>query len=89
MSGKLCVGSTLKQGNTYLINESKAFCEGVAHRTAGDALEKPVTDNPHVAGSSASIAWIDGWDIADGKAGSAVDPSQAPCCAIPETVVPA
>jgi len=88
MSGSFCMGSTLKQKNQYRIRESRAFCEGVAHRTSGTAIAKPVTDNPHPAGSSASIAWIDGWDIADGKAGSAVDPIQAPCCAVPVTLVP-
>lgn len=80
MAGKLCDGVTTHVQKTIV--NSRAFCEGLAHRSSDTAANAPVTDNPHAAASDAGVAWIAGWDLADGAAGGPVDPADAPCCAV-------
>ena len=63
MAGKMCTGAVTN--NSYLPKESKAFSEGVHYRAGGTLAGRPVTDNPHVATTSAGVAWIAGWTVAD------------------------
>lgn len=81
MAGQMCAGSTQPIKNGELRN-SKAFCEGMAYRASDTALNAPVTDNPHVANSDASVSWIDGWTVADDAAGSTISAADAGCCAM-------
>ena len=86
MPGKLCTGATTN--NSYLPRESKAFSEGLYYRAGGTLLGRPVTDNPHVATSSAGVAWIAGWTVSDAVApAGTITASNAPCVAIPTNVV--
>ena len=81
MPGKLCTGVSTQYG--YLPKESRAFSEGLYYRHGGTLLGRPVTDNPHVATSSAGVAWIAGWTVADDAAVGAITASNAPCVAVP------
>ena len=83
MSGQLCSGHALKNG---VPNNSKAYCEGMAHRATGTALEAPVTDNPHIAGSDAAVAWAAGWTVADDAAGGAIATADQGCCVVTGTI---
>ena len=86
MPGKLCTGAVTN--NSYLLKESKAFSEGVYYRAGGTLLGRPVTDNPHVATTSAGVAWIAGWTVADDVApAGTITASNAPCVAVPTNVV--
>lgn len=86
MPGKLCTGATTN--NAYLPEESRAFSEGIYYRAGGTLLGRPVTDNPHAATSSAGVAWIAGWTVADAVAPSGtISQSDAPCVAVPTNVV--
>ncbi len=80
MSGKACTGN--QTNNADLIVEAKSFCEGLAHRSQGTAAAFPQTDNPHGPTSDAYFTWLTGWAVANDAAGGAVDPANAPCCAI-------
>ena len=85
MSGKLCSGAVTN--NSYLPQESKAFSEGIYHRAQGTAVAYPVTDNPHAAASSAGVAWIAGWTVANDAAGGTITASDAPCVAVPTNTI--
>jgi len=86
MSGKFCTGAVTN--NSFLPREAKAFSEGVYYRASGTLLGKPVTDNPHVATSSAGVAWIAGWTVSDDVApAGTIDQADAPCVAVPTNVV--
>ena len=86
MAGKMCSGVTAQNG--YLLKETKAFSEGVYYRAGGTLLGRPVTDNPHVATSSAGVAWIAGWTVSDDVApAGTITASDAPCVAVPTNVV--
>lgn len=86
MPGKLCTGAVTN--NAYLPKETKAFSEGVYYRAGGTLLGRPVTDNPHEATSSAGVAWIAGWTVADAVApAGTIDQADAPCVAVPTNVV--
>lgn len=64
MAGKMCTGVSTDKG--FQLKESKAFCEGMAHRAKGTASNFPITDNPEDGvGSSAEAAWDAGWTVAD------------------------
>jgi hypothetical protein len=76
MTGKLCDG--VKDFNAKLINNSRAFCEGVAART----LAVPPAVNPHPADSEAGQAYVAGVSAAAANAGSPMPPDEAPCCAV-------
>ena len=85
MAGKMCTGAVTK--NSYLPKESKAYSEGIYHRAQGGAVAYPVTDNPHVATSSAGVAWIAGWDLAEAAATTTITASDAPCVAVPTNTI--
>lgn len=86
MAGKMCTGAVTN--NSYMLKETKAFSEGLYYRAGGTLLGKPVTDNPHVATTSAGVAWIAGWTVADDVApAGTITASNAPCVAIPTNVV--
>lgn len=87
MPGKMCTGAVTNQ--CYLLKETKAFSEGVYHRSSGTALAKPLTENPHVATSSAGVAWIAGWQVANNASPGAIANNSAPCVAIPSNNIPA
>lgn len=55
--------------------QAKAFCDGVAHRAAGDELTNPISDNPFDQGQEAENwrAWITGWEHANLAAPGDVD----------------
>lgn len=80
MSGKLCYGSDYNNAGAGHLRSSKSFCEGAIYRAKGTTLSRPVDDNPHVAGSEASDAWIAGWDRAEAGKGDIPDMSDS-CCA--------
>lgn len=82
MAGYLCDGGDAASIKNSNIVDSKAFCEGMLYRTGGTALERPKTDNIHVAGTSAATAWDAGWDVADGAAGGAIAAADAGCCGL-------
>lgn len=73
MPSKLCYGTN---GAGYQIIESLAYCEGRTAAAAGELIGV----NPHEANSSASAAWVNGFNswAADPAAGPGVD-----CCDIP------
>jgi len=79
MAGQLCWGVAIKSSDK---RDTKAYCEGMAYRASDTALNAPITDNPHEAGSSAAVGWDAGWDIADGAAGSTISNLEAGCCAM-------
>ncbi len=85
MSGKHCVGKVI--GNHFVPKDTKAFSEGLYYRYSGTAAQRPVTDNPHNPGDVFD-AWVNGWNLANSNAGSAVPQSDAPCVAIPAGNVP-
>ena len=86
MPGKLCRGVSTQY--VFLPKESIAFSEGVYYRAGGTLAGRPVTDNPHVATSSAGVAWIAGWTVSDDVAPSGtITASDAPCVAVPTNVV--
>ncbi len=85
MSGKLCTGN--QTNNAYLIKESRAFCEGMAHRAQGTAAAFPQTDNPHEVNSDANFAWLAGWTVTNDVAGGVINPANAPCCAVPTNTI--
>ncbi len=83
--GKPCAG--YQTGNSDLIKDSKAFCEGMAHRAKGTAAAYPQTDNPHGINSDANFAWLTGWAVANDAAGGVIAPSAAPCCGVPSITI--
>ena len=85
MPGKLCTGVSTQMG--FLPKESKAFSEGIYHRAQGGAVAYPVIDNPHVATTSAGVAWIAGWDLAEAAASSTIDQADCPCVAVPTNTI--
>ncbi len=82
---KPCTGN--QTGNSDLIKESRAFCEGVAYRAQGTAAAFPQTDNPHGPSSDAYFTWLTGWAVANDAAGGVVDPALVSCCAAPQNVI--
>ncbi len=86
MAGKNCTGAPTN--NADLIKESRAFCEGMYHRSLGPVLSFPITDNPHVATSQAGVAWDAGWTVANDITGGIIAASDAPCCAKPLNIIP-
>jgi len=81
MAGKLCQGGIRNNIGAARLSGSKSYCEGMAYRSAGTAIAKPKVDNPHMQGSEDSIAWNNGWDLADANTGGTIDRSEAGCCA--------
>lgn len=63
------------------LNNVRAYAEGAEHRLADTALNNPITDNPHVAGSEARASWDEGWN--DANSGTI-----EPCVASPNRVAP-
>jgi len=86
MAGKLCFGSTYNNAGSGHLRSSKSFCEGMGYRASGTAAAKPKTDNPHVTGSDAALAWNLGWDFATAASGGTID-STGTCCAVGGTVL--
>ena len=84
---KPCVGKS--ENNSDLMRESRAFCEGISHRAQGTAVGFPITDNPHAPLSDAGGAWSRGWTVGDDSAGGAINPKDAPCCAVPQGTISA
>lgn len=74
MPGKLCKGTDDVPNDVAL---SKAYCEGRAAARAGGTL----VDDPHPAGSPASVAWLAG--LASWDADPATNPLGRDCCADP------
>lgn len=91
MAGKFCTGAVT--GNAFNPQESKAYSEGMYHRAKGSAASYPSTDNPHESGSSAGVAWLAGWTLANtAGAGSppvAIADADAPCVAVPDGAITA
>ena len=85
MSGKLCTGDA--NNNAANFRSSRAFCEGLAFRALGTALEQPLNANPHVLGSEAFAAWQAGWAVTNAAAGSTVNKANAPCCSVPQNTI--
>lgn len=86
MAGKMCTGAAT--ANAALPHQSRAFCEGLHHRAKGTAAQYPITDNPHDGdGSEAETAWDAGWTVANSAAPGAITASNAPCCAVPTSVI--
>ncbi len=86
MPGKLCTGVSTQMG--FLPKESKAFSEGVYYRAGGTLAGRPLNANPHVATSSAGLAWAAGWAVSDDVApAGTITPSDAPCVAVPTNTV--
>jgi len=85
MSGKLCTGAPTN--NADLIKESRAYCEAIQYRAQGTGAAFPLSGNPHESGSDAANAWNQGWLLANGSAGTTVDPTSAPCCAVPQGII--
>jgi len=83
MAGQMCSGHELKNGDP---RESKAYCEGMFHRSTGTALAAPITDNPHVLGSDAFTAWAAGWTVADDAAGDVIAVADQGCCSVTATI---
>ena len=84
---KHCTGA--KTNNSFLPKETKAFSEGIYFRAGGDALTRPVTDNPHEPESDAGVAWTAGWQLGQDAAigiGFLVQ-SDMPCVAMPTNVI--
>jgi len=81
MAGKMCFG--LLRNNAYSPKDTKAFSEGVYHRSSGSALAKPLLDNPHPDDSSAGLSWIAGWTVANNASPGVIAKNSAPCVAIP------
>jgi len=79
MPGKLCTGKN--ENSAFNPNQSRVYCEGMAYRASGTAAAKPLTDNPHVAGSAAAVTWDRGWTLANSAAGGNVAKSDLGCCA--------
>jgi hypothetical protein len=76
MAGKQCNG--VKDFNNGRVKNSKAFCEGVAARTASTNPVLPQHEN----GSEAWDCHVAGVAVAASNAGSPVPPDEAPCCAV-------
>ena len=89
MPGKLCFGTQFANAGAGRLSASHAFCEGLYWRSQGTAAAFPITDNPHAVGSEDADAWDRGWTVTDSAAGSTVDPTDAPCCAIPQNTIAA
>lgn len=81
MAGQLCDGRLATDAKNGVIQNSKAYCEGMSYRASDTALNAPITDNPHESGSEAADAWDAGWTVADDAAGGAIDKDSAGCCA--------
>lgn len=79
MAGKKCNG--VDSYSAVKVQNSKAFCEGMAYRASDTALNAPVTDNPHEAGSEAATCWAAGWDVAALSAGGNISKADLGCCA--------
>lgn len=89
MPGKQYDGRGLDEAKNGVTNNSKAYCEGMQYRTTGTAAAKPITDNPHQAGSEAETAWDAGWNAADAKAAGTLTRAEAGPCALGGVAVPA
>jgi hypothetical protein len=88
MSGKLCVGEPLNNIGAARIDESRAFCEGLAYRMSGTVLTRPIADNPHlIVDSPDHVAWDNGWGKADNAAGGALPTDEGRCCAVDRGLV--
>lgn len=85
MPGKLCTGAA--QNNAANLKNSKAYCEGIKYRASGLSIARPITDNPHEAGSEAADAWDLGWTLAEANATGVVDRTEAGCCAVTGTIL--
>lgn len=83
---KPCFGTIAR--NSDRMKESRAFCEGIQYRAGDTGALRPISGNPHALGSDASTAWRNGWLLADGSSGSTVAPTSAPCCAVPQAIIP-
>lgn len=80
MAGLMCNGDTLK---TARAKDSKAYCEGMAHRQSDYGTLVPITDNPHETGSDAWRSWEAGWNAADAYADGVMPRDAIGCCSIP------
>lgn len=88
MAGKLCTGVARNNVAGKNFRSSTAYCEGINWRAGGTLAGRPVTDNPHEAGSEANASWTAGWTLADAAApAGVVDAADAPCCSTPTNVV--
>jgi len=81
MAGKLCIGEHANNIGAGHLSASKAYCEGMAFRASGTALEKPVQSNPHKTSSEDWRAWNFGWSKADSNAGGSISKADLGCCA--------
>ncbi len=80
MPGQWCNGVDTDQ--PYVI-ESRAYCEGMAYRQGGTAVQRPKTDNPFPTWDTVNRAnWDRGWDVADAAAGGTISAANAGCCAL-------
>ena len=93
--GKQCTGAVT--GNAALFNQSKSFCEGLAFRATGNALQAPTSANPHIEHDASgneltpynegAVAWAAGYAVGQAAIGTTVDPADAPCCSVPTNVI--
>lgn len=86
MPGKLCQGGKRNNIGAGRLSGSKAYCEGMSYRASGTAIAKPKTDNPHAQGSEDSIAWNNGWDLAQVNVGGNISKADLGCCAATPTI---
>ena len=61
--GNVCDGVATHIQKT--LRNTKAYAEGVEYRFGGTALQRPITDNPHVSGTEEADCWDAGWTGAD------------------------
>lgn len=82
MPGKFCNGKPTEQP---FVKESQAYCEGMAYRAGGTAVQRPVTDDPYGNDRPVeSAAWIRGWSAAEAVAqgSGTITGADAGCCGL-------
>ena len=80
MAGENYDGQTNRK---FVPKNSRAFCDGMAHRASGTALAKPITDNPEDGlGTDYEASWDAGWTEAHAVAGGSFTSATAKCCAL-------
>ena len=88
MSGQLDFGIPLNNAGAARISIGTSFSEGIYFRAGGTLIGRPLTGNPHPAGSPDHDGWDRGWTLADAAAPAGViDPLDAPGVAVPTNVV--
>jgi hypothetical protein len=83
---KLCNG-IVSNNQAVKSRNSRALCEGINYRITVPSGSS--NDSPHLSGSDDNTAWVTGWFLANASSGGTIDPNDAPCCAISNTIVPA